>query len=121
VSVWKEIKAVPNEPGQMVSVVWTAEATMRYGPKAGTVIKYSSGLVGSSAREVSAEDWSEKVPVTWRFFCGKPSGGDDLKAEPAWDEFKFEVAAKTKDARKTLEAELGIKAKSTWYVLQVTD
>lgn len=116
--MWEQVTEIPNEPGQMVSVIWARELVMRFGPNAGKTVKIPAGLVGSSACEISAEESSEGKPVRWRFFRGLKSGGDDLKSEPAWDEFSFELPSDVKGARERLEEELSIGWPTTWFVLR---
>jgi hypothetical protein len=116
--MWERVQSLPNEPGQMVSVQWARGMMIRFGPQSGKVALIPEGLIGSSAREITASQSKDGVPVVWRFIRGFKSGGDDLSRSPAWREERVEVPAGA-DVIETLEEELGVfdeRGDAKWFV-----
>lgn len=112
----KKTSSIANKPAQCVAV--QSSRTIRHpitGEKATVLVQF----VGCSAREVSAEAdeaMRSTAPIVWRFLCGKSSGGDDLKTDPAWREVRIEIPAAVPDATERLEDELGLSG-GNWFAI----
>jgi hypothetical protein len=119
-----ETNEVPNEPSLLVAVSFVRVVKCHIGPDAGKLFRVPSGFVGASGREVSCElsvAEQRRHPVVWRFLCGGPEGGDDVRTDPPWAEWRVEIPSKVKDARKVLEKKLAAAGDADtfrWFVMR---
>jgi hypothetical protein len=118
-----ETDTVPNEPGLLVAVSFVRVVKTHFPPAAGKTFRVPTRFVGASARGVSAEAneaEQRKHPVAWRFLRGEHTGGDDVRTDPPWVEWRVEIPSRVKDARKALEKHLssgGGAEEFRWFVM----
>lgn len=118
----KQVTAIKNEPAQMIAVSYFRTFRSFMGRTAGQVYHIPVAFVGSSAREVCADEANSseamRMPVVWRFVAGQASGGDDLQTDPAWHERRVEIPAEVTDVVKYLQDNEFEGADFRWYLME---